>query len=115
MSNLCEWHLCESVLPQGKKRFCSHQCKNKFHVINRRRILKEMAVEHAGGSCERCGYDGYIGALEFHHKDPTQKDFSIATNSKGWETIREEVDKCMLLCSNCHKEVHAEEKGLIPR
>lgn len=109
---ICSWHLCENETPKEQK-FCSSKCKNKYHVIVHRRRLKERAVAHAGGKCERCGYDKYVGALEFHHRDPTQKDFSVGTTSKGWDTIKEEVEKCMLLCANCHREVHAEEKGLL--
>lgn len=51
----------------------------------------------------------YIGALEFHHKDG-EKDFGIAAkgHTKSWERIKEELDKCVLVCSNCHKEIHGD-------
>ena len=91
----------------GRKKTECKKCFNK-RSVSRRQNLKQIAVEHLGGKCQRCGYDKYIGALEFHHKDPTQKDMGIAGSGKKWETIKEEVEKCMLLCANCHREIHAE-------
>tara|TARA_Y100000022_G_scaffold124448_2_gene107779 strand:+ start:6311 stop:6541 length:231 start_codon:yes stop_codon:yes gene_type:complete len=72
-------------------------------------------VEYKGGSCSKCGYDNYIGALEFHHLDPTQKDFTIAKVklTTFGEKVEKELDKCVLLCSNCHREQHAIDKGLL--
>ena len=68
-----------------------------------------MTVEYKGGRCQVCGYDRCIEALEFHHLDPTQKDFGISHRgyTRSWEKVKEEVDKCILLCANCHREVHA--------
>ncbi|RJQ51653.1 MAG: hypothetical protein C4526_09410 [Nitrospiraceae bacterium] len=66
-----------------------------------------MAVEYKGGSCESCGYNRCIEALEFHHY--TGKDFSISEKgyTRSWTKVREELDKCILLCANCHREIHA--------
>ena len=68
-----------------------------------------MAVEHRGGKCALCGYARCAEALELHHKDPTQKDFGISYRgyTRSWEKIRKEIEKCVLLCANCHREVHA--------
>lgn len=79
-------------------------------VNRRRRKLKVMAVEYKGGKCEKCGYNRCIGALEFHHIDPTQKDFAISTtgSTRAWSKIQTELDKCILVCSNCHREIHEE-------
>jgi len=67
-----------------------------------------MAVAHLGGKCICCGYDKCVDALEFHHRDPSQKDF--APSAKGhtvsWDRLRAEIAKCDLLCANCHREVH---------
>lgn len=73
-----------------------------------RKKLKEMSVDYKGGKCERCGYTKCIQALEFHHLDPTQKDFGIAASGKtrSWDKIKIELDKCVMLCSNCHREEH---------
>ncbi len=70
--------------------------------------LKTRMVDHAGGCCVVCNYDGYIGALEFHHIKPSTKSFEVNSRcKKTWEAILTEIEKCVLLCSNCHKEVHA--------
>ena len=73
-----------------------------------------MAVAYLGGQCQVCGYNKCVGALDFHHKDPLEKDFGIGhkgyTNS--WEKVKNELDKCLLLCKNCHSEEH--EKLAVP-
>ncbi len=72
------------------------------------RSLKQRMVDVVNGSCLICGYDGYIGALEFHHVNPATKSFEVNSRCKrSWDAIIEEIAKCVLLCSNCHKEVHA--------
>lgn len=78
-------------------------------VTKRRRQLKLRAVDYKGGKCFNCGYSNYEGALEFHHIDPKLKKFSLSTKglTRSWERIVEELDKCVLVCSNCHKEIHA--------
>jgi 5-methylcytosine-specific restriction endonuclease McrA len=78
-------------------------------VQKRRDKIKQMAVEYKGGCCFNCGYTAYIGALEFHHKDPSKKDFGIASKgfTRSWESVKLELDKCILVCANCHREIHA--------
>lgn len=70
-------------------------------------IIKEMAVRYKGGECVKCGYNKCIGALEFHHVDRTQKDFNISHKgyTRSWEKVKEELDKCELVCANCHREI----------
>ena len=76
-------------------------------TLDKQRLRKQQAVEYLGGKCQRCGYSIYIGALEFHHRDPNEKDFAISSSrSSSMEKMKPELDKCELLCSNCHKEVH---------
>lgn len=71
--------------------------------------LKLKAIEYKGGSCERCGYNKNLKALEFHHIDPKEKDFGIAqVRTKSFKKIQKELDKCILVCSNCHSEIHDE-------
>lgn len=82
-------------------------------VINWRRKAKIKLVEYKGGECEKCGYNKCVDALEFHHKDPNEKDFSISGKSWAFERLKKEVDKCMLVCSNCHKEIHYELKQIL--
>lgn len=85
-------------------------CTNN-QTLERQRQLKKQAVQYKGGKCIICNYSKYLGALEFHHLDPNEKDFSLG-NCKltSFEKVRFELDKCVLLCANCHREVHA---GLI--
>jgi hypothetical protein len=78
-----------------------------WSVAEARRKIKARAVEYKGGKCEVCGYCQNIAALDFHHKDPSEKDFQISRgNYLGWTKLVPELDKCTLLCSNCHREEH---------
>lgn len=85
---------------------------NSKSVSRRRRKVKEMAVEYKGGCCVACGYNKCISALDFHHLDPNEKDFAISKNglTRSWESTKKELDKCICVCANCHREIHA---GLI--
>ena len=78
-------------------------------VQKRREKVRLMAIEYKGGRCQVCRYDRCAEALEFHHLDPTKKDFGISSKgyARSWEKVRNEVDKCLLLCANCHREFHA--------
>lgn len=66
-------------------------------------------VMKRGGKCEYCGYNINLSALEFHHKDPKEKEFQVdirAFSNHSLEKLEAELNKCELLCSNCHKEFH---------
>ena len=83
-----------------------------------RHALKKELIRRKGGKCEKCGYDKCQAALTFHHLNPDEKEFTIAdftnsTNVKLDEAFAE-IEKCALLCSNCHQEFHylEAEKGL---
>lgn len=79
-----------------------------------RRLAKKWAIDYKGGKCERCGYNKCVGALDFHHVNgKSDKNFILSDKNLklDWEIIKAELDKCELLCANCHREVHyAEEK-----
>lgn len=77
-------------------------------VIDWRRRTKIKLVEYKGGECVRCGYKKSLGALELHHLDPNEKDFTISGKSWSFERLKLEADKCILVCSNCHIEIHEE-------
>ena len=82
--------------------------KNKVrNVISWRKRKKVELVEYKGGKCEKCGYSKCVNALEFHHLDPNEKDFGISGKTWSLERLKKEVDKCILLCSNCHREIHS--------
>ena len=64
-------------------------------------------VDYKGGRCELCRYDSCLGALGFHHLTRSEKRFSIAGgHGRSWARIRDELDRCVLLCHNCHAEIH---------
>ena len=80
---------------------CQAKITEKKRVANR-----ELLLEYKGGKCEHCGYNRYRGALEFHHKDPAEKD-PTGLRKRSLDALKKEVDKCVLLCANCHREEHA--------
>lgn len=109
----------KQFLAPVKQTYCSIDCRPKVNlqekkaravlaVTKRRKKLKEMAVAHKGGCCQVCGYNKCIEALEFHHEDSKEKDFSISGsgNTKAWASILKELEKCILMCANCHREIH---------
>lgn len=79
---------------------------NSESVILWRKKTKKKLIEYKGGKCELCGYSKCDSALQFHHKNPNEKDFSISGKSLSFDRLKNEVDKCMLVCSNCHAEIH---------
>jgi len=83
---------------------------NIKNVIRRRKEIRLKAIECLGGKCMKCGYNKYPEVLEFHHKDPSQKDFNVSKKGhcRSWERVKQEIGKCDLLCANCHRELHAE-------
>jgi predicted HNH restriction endonuclease len=78
-------------------------------VAKRRKAVRQKAIAYKGSKCELCGYSKCAVALEFHHLDGEEKGFGIS--SKGytgsWEVVRRELEKCILVCANCHRELHA--------
>ena len=76
--------------------------------MKRRKNLKIALVEYKGGKCMRCGYHKYLEVLEFHHRDPTQKDLEISYGTRTLSALKLEADKCDIYCPTCHREVHIE-------
>ncbi len=101
----CKWHICQN---ETEKTYCSVNCKNKQSVQTRRKNIKEKSISYKGGQCKHCGYSKCKEALEFHHMNPNEKDFGLSAhgNTHSWEKIKQELDKCILLCANCHREEH---------
>lgn len=91
-------------------------CKACFNDYNdkRRLLLKEKAIQHKGSKCERCGI-GYPElpscAFDFHHINPKEKDGWAGFGKWGWDKIQKEINKCKLLCANCHRIVEYGEGG----
>ena len=102
----------EQFYKRRGKENSSVYCKNctSDQTLERMRKLKSQMIEYKGGSCVRCGYEKYQGALEFHHLDPKEKDFNPSRLKKYAfdERVKFELDKCILVCSNCHREIHHE-------
>lgn len=93
---------------QNRLTYCK-ECHKKYSR-ERLRIYKNLCKEYKGGKCKICGYNRCQDALDFHHLDSTTKEYGIAKSSKSFKTKKSELDKCILICSNCHRELHA---GLI--
>ena len=78
-------------------------------VSKRRKMIRQMAISYLGGKCCFCSYDRCIAALDFHHVDESSKSFGLSQNglTRSWEKTEHELQKCILVCANCHREIHA--------
>lgn len=108
-------HLCKDCGESDPGKFYNNQkihCKvcHSKQTHARMKETKRLGVEYLGGCCKNCGYNKYLGALQFHHRDPTQKDPANFNKWLSFEVMKKELDKCDLLCANCH----AEEHGMVP-
>lgn len=94
--------------------FCSSSCKNKTHQSykaqqDRGLQRKLQIVNEFGGKCSICGYKKNLSALTFHHQDPSKKEFKLdirSLSNRKFSAISDELKKCILLCHNCHSEIH---------
>ena len=75
---------------------------------DRRRRLKQKCIEYKGGKCSICGYNRCIAALDFHHVNPAKKEiYRYRLYKRKWnDEARKELDECILICANCHREIH---------
>ena len=120
---------CSSKLTGAKSKFCGPKCKRDYHYINsipengntnerQKRTSKERKltlIEMSGGCCSICGYKKNYSALQFHHLNPEDKVFNLdgrKLSNTNWESIKKEWEKCQLLCSNCHAEIHNPDKEM---
>jgi transposase len=102
----CKRHGVTTFVIENSGRVRCRRCRMDA-VANWRRRTKAKLVKEAGGQCVICGYNRHQSALHFHHLDPKQKKFHLAESgvTRSIESLRREVAKCALLCSNCHAEV----------
>ena len=133
--------ICNGVLNGNRKKFCSTSCSNRYSNIGKYEMYKDKyefyntnsyarqvekyryrkfkLIELRGNKgCESCGYIKNIGALDLHHIDPKTKMFQLDSKrlaNKSWKSILEEFDKCIILCSNCHREHHNPELNYLDR
>lgn len=108
--------ICQKNLQGKQSKFCSKECKSKGqsnacynNQKNRAKKRKQELVDSLGGKCSMCGYSKCLHALQFHHLDPSKKDFNLDSrkiSNTNIEAIKEELKKCILVCANCHAEIH---------
>lgn len=102
--------LYEHEFPKRKGNYVIKKCLSCIASDRRekRRAFKRECIAYKGGHCVQCQYYRCQDALEFHHLDPNEKDFMVSeVQHTSLERVKDELDKCVLLCSNCHKEIHA--------
>lgn len=115
--------LCSIVKPiiefyvQYKSKHPSWNCHDSYcktcrleYGVDRRNLLKKMAVEYKGGKCVDCNIKSTQYCIyDFHHEND-DKEYNISGSSKKFDSIKLELDKCILLCSNCHRIRHYDKK-----
>ncbi len=80
---------------------------NSCCVTVHRKQREERVYAYKGNKCVLCGYDKCRSSLHFHHLNPSEKSFEISGSwGRGWEKMKKELDKCILVCANCHGEIH---------
>lgn len=113
MDRTCAYKYCNNpVIGRANKKYCCKTCGVKAYIAEWRVRTKERAIRYKGGKCSVCGYDKCREALVFHHRDPSKKEFGLSFNGwcRSWERTKAELEKCDLLCRNCHAELHHNEK-----
>ena len=95
---------------KGRKVFTLEEKRKKARQRKRkdRKNQRKKAVKHLGGECEKCGFDDCVTCFDFHHKRKKEKKFTIGSKfgDLAWKKIKQEVEKCKLLCANCHRKIH---------
>jgi 5-methylcytosine-specific restriction endonuclease McrA len=107
---------CRKELEGKQTKYCSVKCKQTYQPNIHYTYQKARATERKlaliaqkGGKCEQCGYSRCVKALEFHHINPDDKEMKLDARSlagHNWEALQKEASKCLLLCANCHRELH---------
>lgn len=117
--------ICESSLKGKQTSFCSKKCKgesytskaNNYICQKERSIKRKMfLINEKGGKCEICGYNRNYAALCFHHKDSSDKVFTLDSrkiSNTNLNSLIKEAEKCKLLCHNCHMEIHYPSLNLV--
>ena len=97
-----------------KRKYADRAEYIKKAVSKRRKKIKDLAIEYKGGKCFLCGYQKCVDALEFHHLDSGKKEFGVSKDglTRSWERVRKEIENCILVCANCHRELHSQKRSL---
>lgn len=92
---------CYDCIPEGKG--------NDASLL--RRLIKKKAVMHKGNQCYCCKQSFPLTVYDFHHLNPSEKDFSLGdkTSTVKWDKVEKEIDKCILVCANCHRMIHSKD------
>jgi hypothetical protein len=104
--------VCNTKLTGKQTKYCSSRCKWKFvrdsgYYAKRREKNKRKAIDYLGGKCVECSRVYPIKCYEFHHINPDEKEYRIGMILRySWDVIKKELDKCILVCGNCHMEMH---------
>ena len=109
IKKVCKKHGEQEFVQEKNGYFRCRRCRNN-HVIKNRQDVKLKLIEYKGSKCKICGYNKCIRSLGFHHLDPSKKELKIGGSTLNFNFLKQEVDKCILVCSNCHGEIH---EGLI--
>lgn len=111
---------CGKILKGRQTKFCSTVCKNdhyQSYIAQQARGLKRKLalIQQLGGQCAVCGYKKNSSALDLHHVKPQDKSFALdlrSLSNRKQSKIDTEVSKCILLCRNCHSELHNPQHNL---
>lgn len=114
MKTFINCRICDKALTGKQTCFCSITCKNKAHQSyqsqQKRGVQRKSdIIKRFGGQCSICGYNRNLSALTFHHKDPSKKTFKLdirSLSNRTFSKIENELKKCVLVCHNCHAEIH---------
>jgi predicted nucleic acid-binding Zn ribbon protein len=115
--------LCKKIFPRttehfylkGKAKGFQSYCKKCYTIktVERQKETKKRNVNYLGGKCKICNYNRSMRSLTFHHFDPKKKEYSLSSSRIfNFEKCKKEMDKCLLVCANCHGEIH---DGLFPQ
>lgn len=118
---MCAWTSSFTQTGKPEYRTRCNDCHNEYlsrlrknkrarttsQALDRKYLAKKRCVDYLGGACMRCGYDRCVKAMTFHHRDPEAKKFTVSQMlDRAWAVLVAELDKCDLLCFNCHMEKH---------
>lgn len=102
------WYITYMYTKIEKRTYADRAVYMREAVKRRRRKLREMARTSKGNKCMLCGYSKCQRALSFHHINPNKKNFDLSSRglTRSWKKIEKEIKKCVLVCANCHMEIH---------
>lgn len=102
----------EAFRSKGNRR--QPYCKPCMDIYQSERWIRKkvMAINYLGGKCVDCGFRGHPAAFDFHHEDGAIKEAEWSVlRRRSWNKIQKELDKCTLVCSNCHRIRHSQSKA----